>query len=100
MDQFWQLFFRIESFYYIYDISQEVTDLCLDIWANPEISGQERQQANKFRQVLKKHGFQIKEIPGLSQKVDAKQKPVEENTPGHGCGHNLLGSAALGAPQQ
>ncbi len=36
-------------------------------------------------------------LPGLSQKVDPKQNPAEKGAPGHGCGHNLLGVAALGA---
>lgn len=36
-------------------------------------------------------------LPGLSQSLDIKFNPVEEKGPGHGCGHNLLGSAALGS---
>ncbi len=35
-------------------------------------------------------------LPGLSQEAGvAEHRPVEENGHGHGCGHNLLGSAAL-----
>ncbi|MGI9521083.1 MAG: M20 family metallopeptidase [Hyphomicrobiaceae bacterium] len=35
-------------------------------------------------------------LPGLGQQSGATEKiPVEEGGPGHGCGHNLLGSAAL-----
>ncbi len=34
-------------------------------------------------------------LPGLSQQVDPKQNPAEKGAPGHGCGHNLLGTAAL-----
>ena len=33
-------------------------------------------------------------LPGLSQKVTDKKEPVKAGAPGHGCGHNLLGSAA------
>jgi len=34
-------------------------------------------------------------LPGLSQKAgDADRDPVVANAPGHGCGHNLLGSGA------
>jgi aminobenzoyl-glutamate utilization protein B len=36
-------------------------------------------------------------LPGLSQHVDPDQNPVKKGAPGHGCGHNLLGVAALGA---
>ncbi len=36
-------------------------------------------------------------LPGLSQQVDPMQNPVTKGAPGHGCGHNLLGVAALGA---
>src|SRR3982751_3057082 len=35
-------------------------------------------------------------LPGLSQEVDvAEPRPLEAGGHGHGCGHNLLGSAAL-----
>ena len=35
-------------------------------------------------------------LPGLSQEAGvAEHRPVEANGHGHGCGHNLLGSAAL-----
>jgi aminobenzoyl-glutamate utilization protein B len=35
-------------------------------------------------------------LPGLSQEAGvAEPRPVEPNGNGHGCGHNLLGSAAL-----
>ena len=36
-------------------------------------------------------------LPGLSQEVDPEQNPAVKGAPGHGCGHNLLGVAALGA---
>jgi aminobenzoyl-glutamate utilization protein B len=35
-------------------------------------------------------------LPGLSQEAGiAEHRPIEEGGHGHGCGHNLLGSAAL-----
>jgi|SRR5680860_170006 len=109
---------------YLNIIKDEVQDLSLKVWGNPEISEKEKESADLFRNVLKVHGFEIKEItgmehafiaeygsgspviavlgeydalPGLSQTVDTKFNPVENNGPGHGCGHNLLGGAALGA---
>ena len=37
-------------------------------------------------------------LPGLSQARDlAEHRPLVPNGPGHGCGHNLLGTAAAGA---
>jgi aminobenzoyl-glutamate utilization protein B len=33
-------------------------------------------------------------LPGLSQQAIPDRKPVVDGTPGHGCGHNLLGSGA------
>lgn len=109
---------------YLGTIKSEVQDVSFKVWSNPEISGEEKESANLFRKVLKNNGFKIKEItgmehafiaeygsgspviavlgeydalPGLSQKVDTKFNPVEQNGHGHGCGHNLLGGGALGA---
>jgi aminobenzoyl-glutamate utilization protein B len=36
-------------------------------------------------------------LPGLSQKAVPAKDPLEEGKPGHGCGHNLFGTASLGA---
>jgi aminobenzoyl-glutamate utilization protein B len=36
-------------------------------------------------------------LPGLSQESQATQAPIAVDGPGHGCGHNLLGTAALAA---
>src|SRR5512146_1994427 len=37
-------------------------------------------------------------LPGLSQKAGvAQQEPLVRGAPGHGCGHNLMGSAATAA---
>ena len=115
---------KLDIIKYVDDISGEVEELSLKIWNNPESSGNETQSANLFRHVLKSNGFKIEEIdglehafigeygsgspviavlgeydalPGLSQQLDTKYNPVEKNGPGHGCGHNLLGSAALGS---
>lgn len=115
---------KIDAINYIDEISDGIRELSLKVWNNPETSGNEKESANLFREVLKSNGFEIKEIPGLdhafigeygsgspviavlgeydalpglSQKQDIKHNPVEENAPGHGCGHNLLGAAALGS---
>lgn len=36
-------------------------------------------------------------LPGLSQERQPGQQPIVVDGPGHGCGHNLLGTAALAA---
>ena len=36
-------------------------------------------------------------LPGLSQKNQDEQDPIVNDGPGHGCGHNLLGTASLAA---
>ncbi len=109
---------------YLEKISDNVEKLAYNIWNNPEISGEEKNSANLFREILNSNDFQINEInemenafvaeygkgspviailgeydalPGLSQSLDTKFNPVILNGPGHGCGHNLLGSGALGS---
>ncbi|MFW9824535.1 MAG: amidohydrolase, partial [Candidatus Thorarchaeota archaeon] len=34
-------------------------------------------------------------LPGLSQTAEYIKKPLKEGAPGHGCGHNLLGTAGV-----
>jgi aminobenzoyl-glutamate utilization protein B len=36
-------------------------------------------------------------LPGISQKAAPVKEPLETGAPGHGCGHNLFGTASLGA---
>jgi aminobenzoyl-glutamate utilization protein B len=36
-------------------------------------------------------------LPGVSQKPQAEESPLVPGGAGHGCGHNLLGAASLGA---
>jgi len=36
-------------------------------------------------------------LPGLSQVTEPIKKPLKEGAPGHGCGHNLFGTACLAA---
>jgi aminobenzoyl-glutamate utilization protein B len=38
-------------------------------------------------------------LPGLSQKPLPVKEALQAGAPGHGCGHNLLGTAAFGAAQ-
>jgi aminobenzoyl-glutamate utilization protein B len=96
------------------------------IWETPELSMQEFTSAGILREVLAGHGFRIEEgaggmptafiasfgsgqpviainceydaLPGLSQAADTSaKKPLVEGAPGHGCGHNLLGTGGVKA---
>ena len=96
-------------------------NICDSLWNNPELGGHEKKSADLFRNVLEKEGFKIVNndklehafyaeygegspviafigeydaLPGLSQKVQTTKEPVVSGGVGHGCGHNLLGSAA------
>ncbi len=92
------------------------------IWENPEVGFREVQSSALLRDELKAAGFRITEnvgglptaftaewgsgkpvigiigeydaLPGLSQEVTTERKPRVEGAPGHGCGHNLFGSAS------
>ena len=34
-------------------------------------------------------------LPGLSQELSSEKSPIENGGPGHGCGHNLYGTACM-----
>jgi aminobenzoyl-glutamate utilization protein B len=94
------------------------------IWGTPELNYQEHRSAAEHVAMLEKEGFRVTTavaglptavigeagegnpiiailgeydaLPGLSQEAGvALQKPVEPGGNGHGCGHNMLGSASL-----
>lgn len=98
---------------------------CTYLWDNPEVGGTEKKSADYMRELMRDNGFAIVNeekldtafyaefgsghpviailgeydaLPGLSQKRDKVEKdPIVPGGPGHGCGHNLLGSAAATA---
>jgi aminobenzoyl-glutamate utilization protein B len=94
------------------------------IWATPEVCYTEARSSAEHLAELRHQGFRITEnvagiptalmgewgqegpvigflgeydaLPGLSQEAGvAEPRPLEVGGHGHGCGHNLLGSAAL-----
>lgn len=94
------------------------------IWGMPEIAYTEYRSVAEHTAMLKTQGFRVTEnlagiptavmgeageggpviailgeydaLPGLSQEANiAEPRPLPGNGYGHGCGHNLLGSAAL-----
>ncbi len=101
-------------------------DAACKIWDNPELAFHEDQAADILTGILEKEGFSVKRglagmstaflgvwgsgspvigimgeydaLPGLSQESGCtERKPVVEGGPGHGCGHNLLGTAGVAA---
>ena len=105
--------------------SAEYIGLADRVWGMPELAYGEQRSAAEHLAQLKQEGFRITEnvagiptalmaeageggpviailgeydaLPGLSQEAGlAEPKPVEgQGGVGHGCGHNLLGSAAM-----
>jgi len=96
------------------------------IWENPELSLVEFKSSAKLQQYLAANGFKIEKgvagmptafvatwgsgkpvigfnaefdaLPGLSQEAGSTtKKPVATGAPGHGCGHNLLGTTSTTA---
>ncbi|GGH16609.1 peptidase M20 [Alsobacter metallidurans] len=94
------------------------------IWGTPELNYQETQSAAEHARMLEQEGFRVQTavagiptaligeageggpviailgeydaLPGLSQEAGvAVEKPIEDGGAGHGCGHNMLGSASL-----
>ncbi len=98
-----------------------------EIWANPELALAEFKACKLQSESLADDGFTITDnigglptafmaefkqgdggpvigflgeydaLPGLSQEKVSIQNPIIADSPGHGCGHNLLGTAALAA---
>ena len=96
------------------------------VWSTPETCYSEQQSMSAHVNELKYHGFSVTKgianiptavvgeygtdgpiiaflgeydaLAGLSQKADVfHQDPVKKGENGHGCGHNLLGSASMQA---
>lgn len=102
---------------------QEMLKTADDIFRHPELSGQEFYSSRRLADFLEKEGFSIhwniagfetafiaqwgsgKPILGFLAEYDALpglgQEPVceyrSDGGPGHGCGHNLLGTACAAA---
>lgn len=92
------------------------------IWDAAELGFHETRSSALLQQELKANGFQVQAdvaqmptaftatygsgkpvivimgeydaLPGLSQKDVPELTPIQPGAPGHGCGHNLLGSAS------
>ena len=104
---------------------QHWDDVSRRIWGFHELGFQETQSSELLQQQLKDAGFEVKTgvsgmptafvatsgsgkpvigilaefdaLPGLSQDTVPFRKPLEAQAPGHGCGHNLFGTASVAA---
>jgi len=101
-----------------------IINLSRQIWEFAELRFEEHQSCALLEAALEKHGFAVTRqaggietafvaeygsggpvigflgeydaLPSLSQKADtARQEALQQGAPGHGCGHNLLGTGAL-----
>ncbi len=98
-------------------------DVSRKIWEFAEMGYHENQSAALLKSELRQAGFTLAEnvagiptaftatwgqgkpviailgeydaLPGLSQDTEPDRKPIVAAGPGHGCGHNLLGTASL-----
>src|SRR3954447_7123350 len=98
-------------------------DVSRKIWEFAEVGFKENQSAALLKSELRAAGFTLAEnvggmptaftatwgqgkpvigimgeydaLPGLSQDTTPDRKPLVDGGPGHGCGHNLLGTASL-----
>lgn len=110
---------------YIDDNKELFIQVASDIWEYAEVGWQEFKSSARMVGVLKEHGFRVQEgvadaptafiaeyghgspiigmtaeydaLPNLSQKKSDKPEPLVPGGNGHGCGHNLLGTAPLAA---
>lgn len=109
---------------YVHRAQADLHALSNAVWATPETCYAETRSTAAHVAELKRQGFAVTEnvagiptavmgeageggpviaflgeydaLAGLSQVADlAERKPMEQGANGHGCGHNLLGSAAM-----
>jgi aminobenzoyl-glutamate utilization protein B len=95
------------------------------IWANAETAFEETESSKLLADYAEKNGFKVERgvagiptafvatygsgkpvigilgefdaLPGISQKASPTKETLKEGAAGHGCGHNLFGTASLGA---
>lgn len=111
--------------HHIDDQDEKLSFIAKDIWDHPQVALQEEYAASLLAKELEADGFSIEwgaggmptaftatwgsgspiigylgeydALPGLSQTVSTQKNPIEQGGPGHGCGHNLFGTACMGS---
>ena len=105
-------------------IEKDLNLLSDKLWTYAEVAMEEFKSTKVLTDYLEKKGFKVEKgvvgmptgfvatwgsggpvigfnvecdaLPGISQKAVVNKDPVVEGAPGHGCGHNYLGVAAIG----
>lgn len=105
--------------------SEDLIEISDKIWAAAEIAFQETESSKALADYAEANGFTVERgvagmptafvatygsgspvigilgefdaLPGLSQNTVPTKDPIKEGAPGHGCGHNMFGTASLGA---
>ena len=103
----------------------ELVDLADQVWVFAETALRETRSAAILADYAEAHGFEVERgvagmptafvasfgegrpiigilgeydaLPGLSQRIQPTREALVPGAAGHGCGHNLLGAAGLGA---
>ncbi|MEM7131140.1 MAG: amidohydrolase [Chloroflexota bacterium] len=111
--------------HYLNDQDEKLSYIAKEIWDHPQIALEETFASKLLSDELAEAGFSIEHgvgqmptafvaswgkggpiigilgeydaLPGLSQALSADQSPLQDGGPGHGCGHNLFGTACFGA---
>lgn len=114
-----------EAFSWLDANMPELAKINEKIWSYAEVAMEEYESAELLASYLEKKGFKVTRgvasmptafvavygsgepvigilaeydaLPGLSQKPVPSKQPVEEGKPGHGCGHNIFGTASTAA---
>lgn len=104
---------------------EELRYIAKAIWDHPQVALEEEFAARLLAEKLEADGFSIEwgaggmptafvaewgegrpiigflgeydALPGLSQELSTQKAPIESGGPGHGCGHNLFGTACMGS---
>lgn len=104
---------------------EELSYIAKEIWDHPQIGLQETFASKLLADKLEEQGFSVTwgagqmptafiaewgkgspiigflgeydALPGLSQELSTDKSPIEVGGPGHGCGHNLFGTACMGS---
>ena len=105
--------------------SDELIQLSDAIWAHAETAFQEAESSKLLADYAEANGFNVERgvagmptafvatygsgkpvigilgefdaLPGISQKAQPTKEPLNKGAAGHGCGHNLFGTASLAA---
>ncbi|MGB0779946.1 MAG: amidohydrolase, partial [Flavobacteriaceae bacterium] len=103
---------------------EQLIDISDTIWAAAEVAFQESVSSQALMDYARANGFEVTQgvaetptafvatygsgspvigilgefdaLPGISQKAVPEKTPLEAGAAGHGCGHNLFGTASLG----